>query len=368
MANGFGDNAIVWTPNSLTIPPADTNVVVNVNNVLISGTPQNFSYTVTVFDATTPALTITPTATFRDSYGAIWLTKQGSTSLYSSGGVFASDPASAQNPSGDTFAVARDGSNSIWMNSFKTATNWNGWVPAGAVAQGGPAIVVTTSGTAYFVIRDNFGAYWLNSYTVGTGLGIWTSLGGVFATDPAMAAALDGSFYIVGKDNYNAIWSGHYIPGSGFQSWQPGGGVVRGKPSVTVGLDGAAYVAVRDFSNGIWMSRVQGNAWTGWFFAGGVAGSDPQNARVGNRTYSTFLDSGGALWYRPFVEGTINGWEASWTLAGGVVRSIAAAYSGMGLFVAAATPANETWWYSTATASWSRVGGTVAGALSAGPR
>ena len=270
VANGYGENTLVWSPNALSIPAADTAVTVHVNNVMINSAPQSFTYTVTVFDATTPSLTVTPTATFRDSSGAIWLSKQGSTSLHPAGGVFSSDPATAQSPASDTFTIARDASNSIWINTFgSAASSWSGWVHAGAVAQGVPAIAVTTGGTAYFAIRDSFNAYWLNSYAPGTGLGTWTFLGGVFASDPAMASALDGSLYLIGKDNSDSIWSGRYVPGSGFGSWQPGGGVAQGKPSVNVGLDGAAYVTIRDSSNGVWMGRVQGNAWSGWFFAEG---------------------------------------------------------------------------------------------------
>lgn len=57
---GFGDPAIVWIPNNLNHsatwprPAADEVFTVNVNNVIVGGTPQNFTYQVTVFDPQVP--------------------------------------------------------------------------------------------------------------------------------------------------------------------------------------------------------------------------------------------------------------------------------------------------------------------------
>jgi uncharacterized protein YkwD len=54
--NGFGENTLLWIPMGLNDssnwpkPSADTTYHVNVNNVLISGTPHNFSYDVIIFD------------------------------------------------------------------------------------------------------------------------------------------------------------------------------------------------------------------------------------------------------------------------------------------------------------------------------
>ena len=239
--------------------------------------------------------------------------------MFSAGGVFSSDPAAAQNSLSDTFVAARDASNAIWVNAFAAALQaWNGWVAAGAVAQGTPAISVSTNGSAYVAMRDSFNSYWVRSYGIGSGFGAWTPLGGVFITDPVTAAGLDGSIYIIGKDSGNAIWSG----------------------SVSVGVDGAASVAGRDFSNGNWMGRVQGNTWTGWSFGGGVSNTDPVNARVGNRSYTIFLDGSGAVWYRPFLEGFGNGWESSWASSGGVLQTIAPAGSGPDLYVVGQDPSN----------------------------
>lgn len=50
--NGYGENTLVWEPQaSFTTPPAiDTSYQVTITNVLISGQPHNFAYTVTLFD------------------------------------------------------------------------------------------------------------------------------------------------------------------------------------------------------------------------------------------------------------------------------------------------------------------------------
>lgn len=57
--NGYGENTLVWIPMGLNDgaswpkPAADTVYHVTVNNVIISGTPHNFNYDVTIFDPAT---------------------------------------------------------------------------------------------------------------------------------------------------------------------------------------------------------------------------------------------------------------------------------------------------------------------------
>src|SRR5262249_52708097 len=215
------------------------------------------------------ALVPTPTVALRDTSGGIRLGAYASSTLFNAGGVFASDPSAAQDPSGNTFVVARDGSNTVWLNRFISGSqSWAGWLSAGGSIQGVPAMAVDGSGTAWIASRDTFTSYWLLSYTPGGGYGAWLPMGGAFATDPVVAACGDGSIYIVGKDSFNALWSRRYIPGSGFQPYQLGGGVAQGKPSVTCGSDNAIYIVVRDTFSSSWIARVSGNSWTGWFNGG----------------------------------------------------------------------------------------------------
>lgn len=56
--DGYGDNTLVWTVAGVptTAPAADRPYVVTVNNVLVSGSPQDFSYTVIVIDPAVPSL------------------------------------------------------------------------------------------------------------------------------------------------------------------------------------------------------------------------------------------------------------------------------------------------------------------------
>ena len=64
---GVGENSIVWVPDNLDAtqqytpvrPSSDTTNIVSVNNVMINGSPQNFSYSVTVFDPAPAAVSIT---------------------------------------------------------------------------------------------------------------------------------------------------------------------------------------------------------------------------------------------------------------------------------------------------------------------
>jgi hypothetical protein len=58
--NGYGENTIAWYPTaanptvrpSPVAPATDTTVAIHVTNVLINGSPQNFSYQVIIFDPT----------------------------------------------------------------------------------------------------------------------------------------------------------------------------------------------------------------------------------------------------------------------------------------------------------------------------
>jgi uncharacterized protein YkwD len=59
----FGDNGVSWVPQGLVTGAgvADLTVTVSVNNVLINGTPRNFSYTMTIIDPNlTPPTPPTP--------------------------------------------------------------------------------------------------------------------------------------------------------------------------------------------------------------------------------------------------------------------------------------------------------------------
>jgi hypothetical protein len=55
IANGYGDNTIVWEPQGLSggAPSHDTAFTITVSNVAVAGTPRDFAYTVTVFDPAT---------------------------------------------------------------------------------------------------------------------------------------------------------------------------------------------------------------------------------------------------------------------------------------------------------------------------
>jgi hypothetical protein len=59
VANGYGENTLVWTPKGMGSrdvwpkPSADTHYRVTLNNVLIGGSPRSFTYTVTVIDPAT---------------------------------------------------------------------------------------------------------------------------------------------------------------------------------------------------------------------------------------------------------------------------------------------------------------------------
>jgi hypothetical protein len=310
-----------------------------------------------------------PRAVFRDTLGGIHMTTHPSAALSNLGGVFAGDPSTAEDMSGNVFVAARDASNAVWTNLFNAAAKtWAGWQFAGGLIQGVPSVAVTPNGTAWIASRDNFNSYWLLSYTPGIGYGAWIHLFGVFATDPVITACGDGSLYLVGKDNFNALWSGQYIPGLGFQGFRLGGGVVQGKPSIACGSDSAAYVVARDNFNSNWIARVSGNTWTGWNNGGGVTNIDPRIAALGGRLGILILDAGGAVYRSEFFEGVGTGWQ-SWIRVGGVLSDVAVAADFDELFFVGRAPDSALWWWRESGSQWTAVGnGGVVGALASAPR
>ena len=80
-------------------------------------------------------------AVFRDAVGSIRMTAYPSGTLSNSGGLFASDPSSAEDLGGNLFVTARDNYNSIWANIYNvTTSSWLGWHFAGGIVQGVPAL------------------------------------------------------------------------------------------------------------------------------------------------------------------------------------------------------------------------------------
>jgi glucose/arabinose dehydrogenase len=313
----------------------------------------------------------TPTAVYRSDSLNVYATASNSKWGNLAGGIVAGGPASAQDSAGNTYAVSIDPWSAVWMNVLDATTQqWDGWRWGGGTFQGVPAIAVASNGVAYVVGRDLWGNYWIGSFTRAGGFGSWMLLAGVLESDPAVAAAPDGSLYIVGRDIWGAVWSNRFVPGSGAQGWRSGGGVIQGKPSVTVGADGVAYVAVRDLSGGLWLARIAGDNWLGWTFGGGVAIQDPVIVAGGNgMLYPVVLGVGGAVAYRPFTEGSSNGWQ-SWVGIGGVFQSISAAAAGGTLHIAGRDPWNGVWWYRSNEQFWRYNGqnSLVGGDLSASPR
>ena len=59
-AQGYGDNTIVWVPQGIPTgaPLGDASYSVTVSNVVVSGQPQVFTYTVTIIDPDVPSLSL----------------------------------------------------------------------------------------------------------------------------------------------------------------------------------------------------------------------------------------------------------------------------------------------------------------------
>src|SRR5262249_44589025 len=101
----------------------------------------------------------------RTSSGSIRLNLPVSAPATNGGGVFAGDPATAQDRFGNIFVAARDRDGAIWINTFDTRTQiWDSWRCAGGAMQGRAAIVAAADGSVYFAARDRSNTYWIANY------------------------------------------------------------------------------------------------------------------------------------------------------------------------------------------------------------
>lgn len=132
--NGFGENTIVFFPTGADVtrpsvpakPPADTNYTVTIQNVMISGNPQNFVYSVVVFDPATDPAPPNPGCTYQ---------------VNPSGQVFG--------PTGGTGAInITAGPGCVW-----TLSNIPGWVTLGGALSG------VGNGTINYQVIANAGDY-----------------------------------------------------------------------------------------------------------------------------------------------------------------------------------------------------------------
>jgi Beta-propeller repeat len=313
--------------------------------------------------------TVAPTAVYRAPSGATVVNVFGSTTRCSGGGVILSDPATAQNSSGDTYAAGRNNLNDVWMNIFQAATlTWKGWIKAGGPAAGNPALAVAEGGKAYVVVRDSSYNFRLNPYLTSGGFQGWVTLGGGFSSDPSAAVAPDGTVYIVGRTTGGGVQSGRYVSGAGFQGWISGGGTAAGKPAIAIGSDGAAYVSVKGTDNAIWIARLSGDLWGPWIKGGGTLGSDPDLAAAGGVVYAAVTGPTGLVYVQPFREGASGGWQG-WISTNGTLNRVSIAAVGSRFFVAGRTTLNDFWWYQSG-AGWSYYGnlGSPVSDLAAAPK
>jgi hypothetical protein len=290
----------------------------------------------------------------RISSGAIRLNLPASAPAKNSGGVFAGDPAVAQDPFGNIFVASRDADGAIWVNTFGAQIqDWGSWLYAGGTMQGTPAIVAAANGRVYIAARDRSNRYWIANYSPGVGAVQWTPVGGIFSNGPVMTTSPDGSVYIAGKDQWGALWSGKYTQEKGFETWILGPGPVKGEPSITTGADGAVYVAFRNELNRLAIARLENEKWNGLFpFWDSVeVGADPQAVELAGKIYVTAQDQSGRLCYGLFQEGIGNGWQA-WACTEGTIRRRFAAVVADRVRVYGVDAANQLWQFQVFGSSW----------------
>lgn len=306
------------------------------------------------------------TVAFRDQYRAVVVGNLGSSTFSLGGGIFTSDPAAAQDPAGNTYVVARDTFNSLWVGTLTAATQSWSWRLITGTFQGKPAIAYANN-HVFVAGRDRYSTYWIADVSAN---GVtWRWLAGIFATDPAIVAAPDGTIYLVGKDNFGSFWAGHFTPAAGqnaaqFGSWQFGGGIFTGAPSIAVASNGEAHIVGRDSGGTLWTNRFQGNSWTGWTWGQGVMSADPKLAAGDDGTvYVAIIDNYGAPWYRTFQQGS---W-GPWTFVNRQILDVSVAAIGTNAFLTGRDVLGHLYSYDIAAAQWNSTASPV-GPLEPAPR
>ncbi len=229
VVTGYGENTIVWVPDNLdasaysqpTAPSADTTSTVTLTNVLINGTPQTFSYSVTVFDPDTApgssfqfqpssvsigggtnsgasSLFVTPAnTTWTAASTAAWLTL--TSSVIGTGSTSMSWSATANSSSYGrtgtiragtaTFTVVQDGAPCSYAFSA-----YSGTLPASGGS--GSFTITSTPGDCPFGSYSWNGAIAVTSSWAGTGVLTVTYSAGVNNTSSARSSTI----HIAGSD------------------------------------------------------------------------------------------------------------------------------------------------------------------------
>ena len=316
-----------------------------------------------------------PTALYRGTDNAIWISQLSSPTPISSGGIFASAPASAQDSSGNTYAAAIDSSGGLWANFFSaTSHTWDGWFRLGGVFVGSPTIAANSVGALIYA-RDSSGQLWSNLYAPPSTANIFRAQGGVFASDPILAvippAAQPISFFLTAVDSSGGVWSGYRDGNASLFTWRFAGGIVsNNKFASTVGSDGNEYTAIVDASGAIWMQQETSSGVGTWFNGGGVFTSGVSVASLSGKIAVAASDASGAVWVAQFTNGSTNGW-GSWSRIGGIsLQNPQIAEASTQYAVAATGSGLPLWWYDANTPGWSSTSLSVhpQGNLSAAPR
>jgi len=213
IANGYGDNTLVWIPTGMTsgqswpVPSSDTTYSVTISNVMVSGIPRSFTYDVTVFDPATIILTPAKVGLFRPSSGTFYLDYNGNGTWDGCG----ADRCLSIGMSGDSPLVgAWNGSGASKVGLFRPSDgtfyldyNGNGtWDGCGtdrclSIGLNGDTPLVgdwNGSGTSKVgVFRPSDGTFYLDY----NGNGAWDGCG----TDRCLAIGLSGDTPLVGDWN-----------------------------------------------------------------------------------------------------------------------------------------------------------------------
>ena len=255
------------------------------------------------------------------------------------GGTFTADPDISSREPGRLDVFGRGVENSLWLDSWPSATGWSGWQFMGGALTSGPGAVSWASNRIDVVMRvgDNSASHWY--WEPGAG---WhaDNLGGTFTSDLDISSWGPGRLDVFGRGIEGGLW--HRYWQNGWSAWEAMGGSLAGGPSaVSWGPNRIDVVArMTDNTLGHWY-------WdNGWHFdnLGGSLTSDPDIAAWGPGRLDVFgRGASNDLWHR-WYQGGWSRWE---TLGGSLASGPGAVSWGGGRIDVVAQAPNQSLshWY-----------------------
>jgi hypothetical protein len=258
------------------------------------------------------------------------------------GGTFTADPDISSRETGELDVFGRGVENSLWIDSWPTASGWSGWQYMGGALTSGPGATSWASNRIDVVMKDgaNTVSHWY--WQAGGG---WAAdnLGGPITSDPDISDWGPGRLDVFARGADGGLLH-KYWGGAGWSGWEAMGGSLAGGPTAVSWSPGRIDVFARMSDNtlGHWYW-----AGAGWVYddLGGYLTSDPDVASWGGGRLDVFARGPSNDLLHRYFSGSWGRWE---TLGGSLNSGPGAVSWGPGRIDVVAQAPNASlshWWY-----------------------